>query len=242
MGADHARVLARRPKWRAYLLLSRISNLPTVWSNVLAGMVAAHGAFAWRDVALVSVAVSVLYTAGMFLNDAFDHPFDAARRADRPLPAGDVSRAEVFGIGVALLAAGDLWLAISEPGPAALWALALTAAILYYNWRHKRDPLGPLAMGVCRGLVYCVAGAATAAAFAPPLAAAAVLVTVYVVALTVVARRAGPAAGWLIPLLIAGISLLDAGVILANGGGGLAIVATAGFVLTLLLQRVVPGT
>lgn len=243
MGADHARVVtARRPKWRAYLLLSRISNLPTVWSNVLAGTVAAHGTVAWREVAAVSVAVSVLYTAGMFLNDAFDYASDAARRPDRPLPAGDVSRAEAFGIGFALLAAGDLWLALTESSATGLWALALTAAILYYNWRHKRDPLGPLVMGACRGLVYCVAGAAAAATFAPPLATAAILVTVYVVALTFVAKNAGPRAGWLIPLLIAGISLLDAGVILANGGGGLSIVAATGFVLTLLLQRVVPGT
>jgi hypothetical protein len=29
--------LRRRPRWRAYLLLSRVSNLPTVWTNVLAG-------------------------------------------------------------------------------------------------------------------------------------------------------------------------------------------------------------
>ena len=243
MGADHARVVtAHRRKWRAYLLLSRISNLPTVWSNVLAGTIAAHGAFAWRDVALVSAAVSVLYTAGMFLNDAFDHAFDATHRADRPLPAGDVSRAEVFGIGFALLAAGDLWVALAAPAAAGLWALALTAAILYYNWRHKRDPLGPFVMGACRGLVYGLAGAASAAMFAPPLAMAAVLVTMYVVALTWVAKKAGPRAGWLVPLLIAGISLLDAGIILANGGGALSIVAVLGFVVTLLLQRVVPGT
>jgi 4-hydroxybenzoate polyprenyltransferase len=242
MGADHARIVARRPKWRAYLLLSRISNLPTVWSNVLAGTVAAHGAFAWRRVVAVSIAVSVLYTAGMFLNDAFDHAFDAARRPDRPLPVGDVSRPEVFGIGFALLAVGNLWLVLTESAATGFWALALTAAILYYNWRHKHDPLGPLVMGACRGLVYLVAGAAAAATLPPSLATAAVLVTVYVVGLTFVAKKAGPSAGWLIPLLIAGISLLDAGVTLANGGEALSLVAAAGFVLTLLLQRVVPGT
>ncbi len=242
MGADHARVVGRRPKWRAYLLLSRISNLPTVWSNVLAGTVAAHGAFEWRRVAAVSIAVSILYTAGMFLNDAFDYAFDAARRPERPLPAGDVAQPEVFGIGFALLVVGNLWLVLAESVATGLWALALTAAILYYNWRHKRDPLGPLVMGACRGLVYCVAGVAAAATLTPSLATAAVLVTLYVVGLTLVAKKAGPSAGWLIPLLIAGISLLDAGVILANGGGTRSLVAAAGFVLTLLFQRVVPGT
>jgi 4-hydroxybenzoate polyprenyltransferase len=243
MGADHARsVTARRPKWRAYLLLSRISNLPTVWSNVLAGTVAAHGAFMWSRVAVLAAAVSVLYTAGMFLNDGFDHAFDTARRPDRPLPAGDVSRAEVFGIGFVLIALGDLWVVLAESAAAGFWALALTAAILYYNWRHKRDPFGPLVMGACRGLVYFVAGAAATVSLPWSLAAAALLVTVYVGGLTLVAKMAGPSAAWLIPLLIAGISLLDAGVMLANGGGAMSLVAAAGFVLTLLFQRVVPGT
>jgi 4-hydroxybenzoate polyprenyltransferase len=242
MGADHARVVARRPRWRAYLLLSRISNLPTVWSNVLAGTAAAHGTFEWRRVMAVSIAVSILYTAGMFLNDAFDYAFDAARRPDRPLPAGDVSRPEVFGIGVGLLAVGNIWFVLAESAATGLWSLALTAAILYYNWRHKRDPLGPLVMGVCRGLVYFVAGVAGASTLPPSLATAAVLVTLYVVGLTFVAKKAGPSAGWLIPILIAGISLLDAGVILANGAVAMSAVAAAGFVLTLLLQRVAPGT
>jgi hypothetical protein len=44
MGARQAETLtARRPRWRSYLLLARVSNVPTVWSNVLAGMSAAGG-------------------------------------------------------------------------------------------------------------------------------------------------------------------------------------------------------
>jgi hypothetical protein len=65
----------------------------------------------------------------------------------------------------------------------------------------------------------------------------------YVVGLTVVAKRLGSAAGAAVPVLLAGISLVDAAVILACGGGPeLALVAAAGFPLTLLLQRMVPGT
>lgn len=243
MGAEHARVvIARRPRWRAYLLLSRLSNLPTVWSNVLAGVVVAGGAWAPSTVVRVSVAVSMLYAAGMFLNDGFDRAFDAAHRSDRPLPGGDVTGAEVFGIGFALLAGGELLLAWLMPVGAAIWGLALAAAIVYYDYRHKRDRFGPLVMGVCRGLVYCLAAAAVGTAVSPAVVLAAVVVTGYVVALTRVAKKAGPQGGWLIPWLIAGISLVDAGVVLVNGGGSVALLAAAGFVLTLVFQRVVPGT
>jgi 4-hydroxybenzoate polyprenyltransferase len=244
MGTERAAgVSAPRPKWRAYLLLSRISNLPTVWSNVLAGVVASRAVLEWPRLPLVAAAVSLMYTAGMFLNDAFDQTFDAAHRPDRPLPAGNVSRREVFVTGFALLAAGELLLAAGASVGAALWGLALAAAIVYYDYRHKRDPLGPVAMGGCRGLVYCVAAAAFSPALPSPVFVAAFAITVYVVALTLVAKQAGPAGRWLVPLLLAGISLVDAAVVALNGGGAtLALLAAAGFVLTLVFQRIVPGT
>jgi hypothetical protein len=66
--------------------------------------------------------------------------------------------------------------------------------------------------------------------------------TAYVVALTLVAKQAGPAARWLVPLLIAGISIVDAVFIaLVTSSMPFALVAAAGFPLTLLFQRVVPG-
>jgi hypothetical protein len=57
-----------------------------------------------------------------------------------------------------------------------------------------------------------------------------------------VAKRAGPRAGWLGPVLIAGISIVDAIVIGLSGGGTLAWMALSGFAATMLLQRVVPGS
>jgi len=243
MGASDARVVTpRRPKWRAYLRLSRLSNLPTVWTNVLAGMLAARVVFDWHAFANIAVAASLFYTAGMFLNDAFDVAFDAERRPDRPIPSGDASRREVFGVGFLLLFVAEAWLAASGFADALVWGVALATAILYYNYRHKRDPLGPMVMGLCRGLVYCVAAAAISGGVGLPVLVAAAVLTAYVVGLTWVAKRAGPHAGWLIPQLIAGISIVDAAVGLANGGGALALVAVAGFVLTLAFQRLVPGT
>jgi 4-hydroxybenzoate polyprenyltransferase len=110
-----------------------------------------------------------------------------------------------------------------------------------YDARHKLQPLAPIVMGVCRGLVYGLAAASAGSIGAAVLIAAAVLI-VYVAALTVVAKMAGADARWLVPLLIAGISIVDAGVILATTGWiWLALLATAGFAATLFLQRFVPG-
>ena len=231
---------AGRPRLRAYLLLARVSNLPTVWTNVLAGTIVSGAAFSGPAFTRIAFAVSLLYTAGMFLNDAFDRNVDARFRPDRPLPAGDVTSREAFVGGWALLVAGVAVLA-AQAGAAVVWALLLAGAIVYYDYRHKGDPFGPAVMGICRGLVYCVA-AASSGTVTTRVVVAALVLTAYVVALTWVAKRAGQRAGSLIPLLIGGISIVDAAIIAWCGAPTLAWFALLGFVLTLLLQRVVPGT
>lgn len=235
---------ARRSKWRAYLLLSRVSNLPTVWSNAVAGAVVAGAPFAPFDIGWVAAGASFLYTAGMLLNDLFDRDSDAKYRPDRPLPAGDVMFVEVMRGAIILMTVGVGMIASRRGGLVTLpWSGALVLAIVYYDWRHKRDPLGPLWMGVCRGLVYCVAAAAVASTVSTRVAVAAVVVTAYVVLLTQIAKRLGPRASIVVPLLIAGISVVDAAIIAVAGGGvALVLLAVVCGVLTLGLQRVVPGT
>jgi len=230
-GAHHSRVLA-------YLQLSRISNLPTVWSDVLAGIVVAGSPAVSNEVVRLASAVSLMYTGGMFLNDAFDVPFDSIHRRDRPIVIGAVARGEVFAIGFSLLAVGVLSLGSSN---ATAWGLALAGAIVFYDWQHKQNALGPFVMGSCRGLVYCVAASATGG-IGPRVFVAAIVLTLYVVATTWIAKGVGQRAGMLVPLLIAGISLVDAVVIVVAGGGMLALTAVGAFLATLALQRVVAGT
>ncbi len=243
----------RRSRWRAYLTLSRLSNLPTVWTNVLAGLAAAGVApraaeFAHvlgsQTFARLAVGVSLMYVAGMFLNDLADEGFDRAHRTDRPLPRGDVRRAEVLAIGAGLMVAGMATAASRQPGSLALSCLgALAAAIVFYDLHHKGNPYGPLVMGLCRGLVYAVAAAVARGHVPAAVLVAGLVLMGYVAGLTVVAKRLGPAGGAAVPVLLAGISLVDAAVILSCGGGpGLALVAAAGFPLTLVLQRLVSGT
>src|SRR6187399_1680395 len=101
----------RRPRWRAYLLLARVSNLPTVWSNVIAGTAAAASArpeigLSGPQLATTALAASLFYTGGMLLNDAFDAPHDRLARGERPIPRGDVARGEAFLAGGVCLLAG----------------------------------------------------------------------------------------------------------------------------------------
>lgn len=234
-------VRARRSRPRAYLALARISNLPTIWTNVLAGMMLAANALSWSTFAAVAAAISLLYTGGMFLNDAFDHRFDAAHRPDRPIPAGEATLAEASIIGVVLVAGGVLLTAIAGGARAAAWAGALSLCVVYYDWRHKQDPLGPLVMGACRGLVYVVAAVSVAYATVPVTTWAAVM-TLYVTAVTVLAKYGGERWGWSIAWLIAAISIVDAIAIWTQGLPTLAVLALAGFPLTLVAQRWVRGT
>jgi 4-hydroxybenzoate polyprenyltransferase len=206
---------------------------------VLAGTVAATLSLDWHACLVTMIAVSCFYVGGMFLNDAFDADFDRAHRPERPIPAGNVSKSEALVIGGILLLAGELL--VARHRAALLAGVALAAAILIYDYRHKGSAIAPLIMGVCRGLVYVVAAAAAGGVTIAAVAGGGVM-TLYVAGLTVVAKLAGRNARWLVPLLIAGISILDSAIILVLGGGWrLALVALAAFPLTLFLQRFIPG-
>ena len=93
-------------QFRTLLVLGRVSNLPTVWSNCLAGWWLSGGGNFW-NLPLLFLGVSALYTGGMFLNDAFDADFDRQRRAERPIPSGKISADAVWSFGWAWLALGN---------------------------------------------------------------------------------------------------------------------------------------
>jgi len=149
-------------KWRSAVQLGRVSNLPTVWSNVLAGLALSGAPVRPLFLAGLAVALSCFYVGGMFLNDGFDREVDARERPERPLPSGRATPREVFAIGFGLLAAGLVLLTTMAwlgPGPHAVRptvaaGLALGALIVAYDLHHKKNPLGPLVMALCRGTVY----------------------------------------------------------------------------------------
>lgn len=178
----------RRAGLKVLLELGRVSNLPTVWSNVLAGMVLAGGILAPLPLAVVLLAASLMYVGGMFLNDGFDAGIDARERPERPIPSGRVSRPAVMAMGMGQLALGVVLLALVAP-LAALAGILLAGAIVLYDAWHKGNVFSPVIMGVCRMLVYAVAGFATVASPDMALYWGALALWCYLIGLTYVAKQ-----------------------------------------------------
>jgi len=144
-------------KSRAWLELTRGANLPTVWSNALIGalVAAAFGAEMDGSTPLVLGALllglALLYTGGMFLNDACDVGWDKVHRPSRPIPSGRLSlRSVQVAAGLALSAGAGLLIWASPSGPALAVLGLLVVAILAYSRWHKGNPLAPVLMGLCR--------------------------------------------------------------------------------------------
>ncbi len=197
MGARAARLRPHpAPRWPVYLRLGRVSNLPTVWTNVLAAAVLTGARLAPGPLAALIVALSLFYVGGMYLNDAFDREVDARERPERPIPSGLVSAGEVFAIGYGLLAAAVavLTATVAWRGPDRSWTAvvsggALALLVVYYDVRHKRDPLSPVVMGLCRVLVYVTAALAVAGHVPAGVVGGALSVLSYLIGLTYVAKQ-----------------------------------------------------
>ncbi len=182
--------------WFVYLRLGRVSNLPTVWTNVAAGAVLSGMPLYPGTMVALLVALSLFYVGGMYLNDAFDRHVDARERPERPIPAGLVSARTVFILGFGMLAVAVVILAVAAwggrwagAGRAVASGVALAAAIIYYDVVHKRDPLSPLIMGLCRLLIYITAALVVSGRIATPVLAGAAALLSYLIGLTYVAKQ-----------------------------------------------------
>ena len=143
---------------RTLLILGRVSNLPTVWSNCLAGWWLGGGEN-FANLPFLFFGVSALYVGGMYLNDAFDADFDRQHRPERPIPSGAISLPAVWGWGLAWLGLGALSLIFIGKTTGAL-GLVLIACILLYDATHKVITASPWLMGACRFWIYVIAGSA----------------------------------------------------------------------------------
>jgi len=201
-------IAARRDLSLSTLLtLGRVSNLPTVWTNVVAGTVLAGGAWQSGRVVVVLLAASLFYLGGMYLNDYFDRAIDARERPGRPIPAGDVSAGVVAAIGSGLLAAG---VAVLMPTgfAATVIGLALVGLIVAYDRFHKNNPVSPIIMGACRMLVYLAAAAAVTGDVPGSVVGAGLALLAYVAGLTYAARQESlDRVGNLWPLLVLSVPM-----------------------------------
>lgn len=175
---------------RNYAELSRLSNIPTVLSNVLVGCaIGASGqTIPGATIAALSAAMMLMYIAGMGLNDYFDTEIDRVERPGRPIPSGRISRQGAliftiicFGLSIALMSVQTV--------PSLILTIALMACIVLYDLIHKKFASSVVLMGLCRGLVYLAAAAAIVWPVSGKIALTlAFVMTVYIVLLTVIAR------------------------------------------------------
>ena len=172
---------------RTINVLGRVSNLPTVGSNCFAGWLLGGGG-ELPKLAWVCTGAALLYTGGMFLNDAVDADWDREHRTERPIPAGRISRGSVYAGALGLLVAGWLLL-LAEAGRTALLGLALVLAIVVYDLVHKQVGFAPVLMAGCRGLLYLTAAGAGAGGLAQPALLGALAIAGYVAGLSFLARR-----------------------------------------------------
>ena len=191
-------------KWRDWLALGRISNLPTVWSNVLAGWWLGGGPVG-GDFRLAGLLIggSLVYTGGCTLNDAFDAEWDRKHRPERPIPAGRLAAGAVWAGGSAQLIAGVGCMAWSGKNTAWL-AVCLMVAIIFYDWIHKKSAWAVIPMGLCRFFLILAAGAAAGGLGRPAVGAAGVGVLAYIAGVSLMARReatTGQPAWSAVPLL-----------------------------------------
>jgi hypothetical protein len=172
---------------RALLILGRVSNLPTVWSNCLAGWLLG-GAGSTTVLPPLLIGASLLYIGGMFLNDAFDVEFDLQFHQERPIPSGEISIGTVWFIGCTLLLIGVAVLFLMTPS-AGYFGLLLAACIVLYDWLHKRIAFAPVLMAACRFVLYLVAASTTSNAISGVTVWCAVALASYIVGLSYLARR-----------------------------------------------------
>jgi 4-hydroxybenzoate polyprenyltransferase len=183
-----------RQRIKDYLLLIRLPNVFTTPSNILAGYFAAVTVAQADSMHLIALMVSsgFLYVAGIVLNDYFDIEIDKRERPSRPLPSGNISKRHALDIAVvALLIANSIAFVL---GPVSLAvSLALTLAIIAYDYRLKHGLSGPFAMAGTRFLnvifgaspvllyinnhSYAIVGAAAASIF------------LYIVAITILSKK-----------------------------------------------------
>lgn len=156
-------------KFSAILATGRISNLPTVWCNVLVAFLLVQMApVLWSDypeftfsiplLIASCIAASLLYVGGCFLGDAVDVEFDRKHKPERPIPSGILNRLTIYSLAIFLITIGVVlptaYLCIFTESlnlialPA---SFLLTAAIVIYSLWHKRSPwIGLPFIGGCR--------------------------------------------------------------------------------------------
>ena len=160
---------------KAWLELTRASNLPTVLGGVLVTVTATEAfqwqfftqqlAGSWSSLIAMMAAIACFYMAGFILNDVSDRTVDREERPGRPIPSGRIAAGTAVKVAVIMITAGLLLVADADQllgnwglprgiptGLAA--AVVLVVLIVLYDRLHLTSSWTVFLMGGCRGMVY----------------------------------------------------------------------------------------
>ena len=175
----------------AYLKMSRISNLPTVWGNCLLA-IAITDTFTWQYFAITAAICSLFYVAGMILNDVCDSEIDRRERPQRPIPSGVVKRQTAFIVAVFFMLCAIVTCEFIYNSHS-LWhilaPIVLAMVIVVYNVWHKGNCFSPFVMASCRFMVYIVAALSASSILAQKIVIIAAVSASYIVGLTYMAMQ-----------------------------------------------------
>ena len=163
------------PQTKAWLEITRVSNLPTVLGGVLI-TIALNEAFQWQffipmlmgkwsPLFTMLAAIACFYMAGFILNDVFDRAIDKEERPGRPIPSGRITVRNAVQVAVFMIAGGLLLVAESDQLfeqssldrgiPSGLSAaVVLVGLIVLYNRFHLASSWTVFLMAGCRAMVY----------------------------------------------------------------------------------------
>lgn len=189
------------PSARAVAELVRAPAALTVPGDALIGGRAAGRSLG--SAGAMALSSTLLYWAGMTLNDYADRDLDATERPERPIPSGRVrpgfalalsAGLTATGLGVAGLAGGRRALIVAVPLATTVWA---------YDLALKSTPAGPATMALARALdVLAGAGAGRLRAAVAPAG----IVAAHTLAVTALSRREVSGGGPLLPATVLAVT------------------------------------
>ncbi len=146
-----------------YLRLMRPANVITAVSDILAGIAIAGYftnvgiySFSLTPVLLLVVSTIGLYGGGVVFNDVFDAELDKVERPERPIPSGLIPKKAAAWFAFLLLLMGVVAAALVHKSILSIstgLAIAIAiASVVYDKWGKHHSFLGPINMGLCRGL------------------------------------------------------------------------------------------
>ena len=137
----------------------RPANIVTSIADVLAG-IAISGYLLQpflfnvqlQNILLLSLSTVGLYGGGVVFNDVFDAELDKIERPERAIPSGRVTVNEAMLLGIILLIVGIVTSFFVNIFSGSIATTIAAAALIYDKWGKHQKLIGPLNMGLCRGL------------------------------------------------------------------------------------------